>query len=119
MLWLVKQVFVALLSFNGFLTTKCTSLNNDPSMARPTLIKLNPVEFNYYPFMISLDKCNGSYNVVDDLSTKICVPSKTKHVSVKVFNMITRIYETKTLIKHISCSFKCKFNSETCNLNKK
>ena len=24
-----------------------------------TLIDLNPAELNYYPFMISLDKCNG------------------------------------------------------------
>ena len=41
-------------------------------MSRPTLINLNPIEHNYYPFMVSLDKCNGSCNAVDDLSTKIC-----------------------------------------------
>ena len=40
-------------------------------MVRPTLIDLNPVE--YYSFMINLDKCNGSCNV---LSQKICVPKK-------------------------------------------
>ena len=28
--------------------------------------------------MISIDKCNRSCNVADDLSTKICIPSKTK-----------------------------------------
>ena len=83
-------------------------------MARSTLINLNPIELNYYPFMISLDKCNGSCNVYD-LSTQICVLSKTKNAHVKVFNMITRIYETKTLVKHISCDFKFKFNSATCN----
>ena len=38
----------------------------------PTLIDLNPAELNYYPFMISLDKCSGSFNAVDDLSTTIC-----------------------------------------------
>ena len=40
---------------------------------RPTLIDLNPIELNHYPFMISLDECNGSWNAVNDLSTKICV----------------------------------------------
>ena len=36
-------------------------------------IDLNPVKFNYYPFIISLDKCNGSFNhAVDGLSAKIC-----------------------------------------------
>ena len=38
--------------------------------------------------MISLDKHNGSYNAVYDLSTKMCVPSKTKDLNVKIFNII-------------------------------
>ena len=29
--------------------------------------------------------------------------------------MTTRIYEAKALVKHISCNFKCKLNSKTCN----
>ena len=47
-------------------------------MIRPTFIDLNLLELNYYPFQISLDRFNGSCTVVDDLSTKICVPSETK-----------------------------------------
>ena len=43
-----------------------------------TLIPLNSVELNYHPFMISIDKCNGSCNVVDDLSMKIRATSETK-----------------------------------------
>ena len=53
-------------------------------MVRSAFIDLNPVEFNYYPFIISLDKCSASFNSVDVLSTKICVPSKTKNVNVKL-----------------------------------
>ena len=75
-------------------------------MIRPTLIDLNPAELNYYEFMVSLDKCSGHCNAAADLSTKICVPSKTKVINIKVFNMIIRIDEAKTLIKHIS--FDCK-----------
>ena len=63
--------------------------------------------------MITLDRCNGSCNSVDDLSAKICVPN------VKVFNMITKMNETKSLIKYISCDCKCKFNGTTCNSNEK
>ena len=96
MFWLVKQVFIVLLSFSGSLATKCVSVNNEPCRTRPTLIDLNHVKFNYYPFRTSLDKCNESRNAVDDLSTKICIPSETKGVNVKVFNMITRINEAKT-----------------------
>ena len=53
---LTKQMFIDLLSFSRSLGTKCLSLSNEGCMASPTLINLNPIEFNYYPFMISLDK---------------------------------------------------------------
>ena len=43
-----------------------------------TFNPLNPAELNYHPFMISIDKCNGSCNVVDDLSMKIRATSETK-----------------------------------------
>ena len=42
-------------------------------MVRPTLTDFNSTEINYYSFMTSLDKCNGSCNVADELSTKLCV----------------------------------------------
>ena len=92
-------MFVTLFSISGSLATKYVSLNNKLCMISPAFINLNPIELNYYPFMIMLDKCNGSCNVVDDLSTKISVPSEIKDVNVKVFNMIARIYKPKTLIK--------------------
>ena len=86
---------------------------------RPFLIDLNPVELKYYPFMITLDKCNGSCNAVYDLSIKICVLNKTKSINVKVFNVITKLKKAKTFIKHISCNCKSKFDSTTCNSNQK
>ena len=52
--------------------------SNKPCMTRSTLIDLNAVEVNYYPFMISLGKCYGSCNTVDDLSTKMCLRVKQK-----------------------------------------
>ena len=33
--------------------------------------------------------------------------------------MITNKNEAKTMTKHISCDYKCKFNSTTCNSNRK
>ena len=77
---LIKQVFIVLLSFSESLATKYLFLNNEPCMIRPTIIDLNPAEFKYYIFMISLDKCTGSCNV---LSSKICVPKETKDTNVK------------------------------------
>ena len=72
---LIKQVFIVLLSFSELFATKCLSLADEPCMIWYSLIDLNPVVLKYYPFMISLDKCSGSCNV---LSPKICIPKEQK-----------------------------------------
>ena len=59
------------------------------------LIDLNPDELLYYPYMVSLDRCNGTCNTLHDLSDKSCVPDKSQDVNVKVFNLTTRICESK------------------------
>ena len=57
-------MFIVFLRFIDTLATKCVSSNDEPCMVRPTLIALNPVELKYYPFMVSLYKCDGSCNVL-------------------------------------------------------
>ena len=120
MFWFIKQGFISLLSFfSESLATKCMSLNTEPCIARRTFIDLNPIELNYYPFMISLDKCNERCNVADHLSTKICVSSEKKDVNAEVFSTIISINEEKRSVKHISCDCKCKFISTSCSSNQK
>ena len=112
-------MFIVLFTFSSSLAleqTKCVSLNDDPFTLGPTLIDLNPVKLKYYPFMIILDKCSGSCNV---LSPKICVPKETEDRNVKAFNMIINKNEPKSKAKHISCDSKCRFNGATCNSNQK
>lgn len=74
MLRFIKQAFIELLRFSGSLgcitkvsdRTKYISINNEPSLARHTLTNLNPNELHYYPFMVSLERCSGSCNTLDD-----------------------------------------------------
>ena len=113
---LIKQVFIVLLSFSEPLATKSLFLNDEKCMVRPTLIDMNHVELKYDPFMISLNECTGSCNV---LSPKIYVPKEAKDINVKEFNMITNKNEAKAITEHISCDCKCKFKSTTCNSNLK
>ena len=66
----LNKLFLGLLNFRESLTNMdnvsslaiCISLNNQLCMARPTLIDLNPDEYNQglrcYPFMVNLDMCN-------------------------------------------------------------
>ena len=86
-------------------------------MIRPTLIDLNSVELKCYPFIISLDTCNGSSNIS---SPKTCVPKKSKGINLKVFNMVTNITEAKIMAEYfVNCYCKWKFNSKTFNSNQK
>ena len=116
MVSLIKQVLVVFLSFSSSLATKCLFLNDEPCMVKPILIDMNPAELKYYPFMTSLDKCNGSCNVS---SPKICAPKETKYINVQAFNMITNKNEAKAMKKHISCDYKYKLINTTCNSNRK
>ena len=88
-------------------------------MIRNFSIDLDSVDFKYYPFVVSLEECSEICNFVNDLSTRTSVPSKTKDVNVKVFNMITTRNEAKTMVKHIPYNWKWKFNSTTRNFNQK
>ena len=81
------------------------------------IVDFNIVELKYYSFMISLNKCSESCNI---LLPKICAPKETKYInSVKVFNIITNKNEAKAITKHISFDCKCNFNGTTCSSNKK
>ena len=88
-------------------------------MIQPTLLNLHPNEYSqelhYYPFAVKSDRCVRSFNALNDLSNKVCVPNKTEYLNLSMFNMITGIKESKTLTKHISCKCKCKFDGNKCN----
>ena len=91
-------------------------------MTRATLVDLTPNVYNkgchYYPSMISLNRCNGGFNGGCNRSI-MCVRNKAENVNINDFNMTTRINELKTLTKHRSSKFKCKFDGIKCNSNQK
>ena len=51
-------------------------------MTQPTLINLHPNEYSqkihYYPFAVKLDRRVESFNTLNDLSNKVCIPNKTE-----------------------------------------
>ena len=121
MIRLIKKLFIGLLIsiVNASNHTKCVSLSNQKCMTQPALINLDHneycEEFHYYLFAVKLDRCVGSCNTLNDLSNKLCVPNKTEDLNPSVHDMITGIIESKTLTKHISCKFRCRFDGKKCN----
>ena len=79
-------------------------------MVRPTLIGLNTDKLYYYPFIISLDRCDECCNNdVKDSFRRICVPIVIEDINLKVFNIIKGINKLKILWKNISFECRCKF----------
>ena len=98
-------MFIVVLSniVNASNHTKYILLNNQKCEIQPTLVILHPneygQEFHCYPFSVKLARCVGSYNTINDLSNKVCIPNKTKNqiqINLSIFSMITGINESKT-----------------------
>ena len=74
----IKLIFLGLLSvctighFRKSLVSnlkepiKCVSLNNHLCQAIPRLININSDETLLCPFTVSINKCGGSYNTIED-----------------------------------------------------
>ena len=79
-------------------------------MIQPTLINLHPnecsQEFYYYPFVLKLDRCVRCFNTVNEVSNRVCVPSKTEDLKLSMFNMITVINQSYV------CKYK--FDGKKC-----
>ena len=120
MFGLIKKIFIGLLTGIGNRSnhTKCISWSNQKCMTQPTLINLYSneysQEFHYYPFAVKLDRYIGSFDTLNDLSNKVCIPNKTEDLNLSVFNMIIAINESKNL-KGISCKCKRELNGTKCN----
>ena len=72
------ESFGDLLVSNSKGPIKCLILNNRPCKARSTLVNINSDETIFYQFTVTVNKCGGSCNTIDDPYTRVCVPNKVK-----------------------------------------
>ena len=56
-----------------------------------------------------------SCNNINDPSTKMCVPDVVKKLNLKVFNLMSRTYETRHIKLHEICKFKWRLDASVCN----
>ena len=90
-------------------------MNNQECKERPQIVNVNSDESVLFPFSIKTSKCSGSYNNINDLYAKICVPDVIKNLNVKVFNLMPRTNETRHIEWHETCKCKCKLDGSVCN----
>ena len=68
------------------------------------LNKLRPTLF--YPYTVSVNKCGGSWNTIDNTYDQVGVLNKVKQINVTVFNLMSVVNETRFLVQHQSCECK-------------
>ena len=125
MLGLIKKMFVILSTSIASASdhARFISLSNQKCLNQTTLTNLHPNECNqelrYNQFVVNVDRCRGSCNTLNKLSSRVCVLNETEDLNLHAFNMITGINESRILTKHISCKCECKFYSKKSNSNQK
>ena len=114
-----KQIFISTVIFFGSLSSvdplNCVSMKNEECKVRPEIVNVNGKEPLFYPFSIKTSKCSGSCNSINDSYAKLCIPDVIKNLNVKVFNLISRINETRHIEWHETCKCKCRLNKSVCN----
>ena len=111
----VKNVFVLGLTVLSSRITgafNCISINNQEYKVRPEIIDVSSNNPIFYPFSV---RCSGNCNSINDPYARICVPDVVKILNIKVFNLMTLTYETRSIKWHETCKFICRLNKIICN----
>ena len=124
MLGFIKKNFFTAMTFFSFNALnvnplECISMNNEEFKIRSEIIIVKTNEPIFYPHSITIKKCKGSCNTINDPYTKLCVPDTIKNINVKVFNLVSRSNETRHIEWHKTCKCKCRLDSSVCNNEEK
>ena len=115
---IIKKVFffLGLTILSNFTNAlDCISMKNRECKVRPEIISINSNDPMSYPFSVKINKCSGNCNNVNDPYAKICVPDVIKNLNLKVFNLLTRINETRSIKWHESCKCIRRLDKIICN----
>ena len=101
---------ISLFSILKVRALECVSVVNQKCMPRPKILNVNEGigEALFYPYNVSCD-------TLDNPMSKICVPKIIKNVSMKFYNFLMRLNETRNVLWHESCKCVCRLNSSVCN----
>ena len=114
-----KVCFTAITLFSSNVlnvnSVECVSMSNQECKTRTKIIDINNNEPMSYPFSIKVNKCGGSCNGINDPYAKLYVPGIIKNINVRVFNLMSRINETRHMIWHETCKCLCRLSASVCN----
>ena len=95
----VKKVFFLGLTILSNITgaLECVLFNNQECKVRPKIFDISSNNPIFYPFSVKVNRCSGNCNSINDPYARTCVPDFVKNLNVKVFNLISRTNETRSI----------------------
>ena len=114
----VKKVFVlglTVLSSSITGALKCLSINNQEWKVRPKIVDISSNNPILYLFSVKINRCSSDFNSIIDPYAKICVPDVVKNLNVKVFNLMSRSNESRSIKLYETCKCICRLNKIICN----
>ena len=114
----VKKVFVLgliVLSISITGALKCVSMHNQECKVRPEIVEVSSNNPIFYSFSFIINRCSGSCDSINDPFAKICIRDVVKNLNVKVFNLMSRRNESRSIKLHETCNCICSLNKIICN----
>ena len=90
-------------------------MKNQKCKIRSKIVDVNTDEPLFYPFSIEVNKCSGSCNSTNDPYAKLCLPDVVKNLNIIVFNLMSRINETRHIIWPETCKCICRLSASVYN----
>ena len=72
-------------------------MKNQECKVSPKTIIVNSNNPIFYPFSVKINKCSGNCNNINDPYARICIPDTAKNLNAKVFNLMSRTNETRSM----------------------
>ena len=93
MLGFIKKYFFTAITFFScnalnINSLECVLMNNQECKIRSEIINVNANESIFYPDSITVNKCKGSCNIINNPYAKLCVSDIIRNINVKVFNLV-------------------------------
>ena len=115
--YIVKCHLLRINRFIKYITgaLKCVSINNQECKARPKVVDFSSNNPIFYLFSVKIKRCSGNCNSINDPYAKICVSDVVENLNVKVFNLMSRSNESRSIKSHETCKCICRLNKIICN----
>ena len=72
-------------------------MKNQECKVKPEIININSNNPIFYPFSVKINRLSVNCNNINDPYARACVPDTVKNLNVKVFSLMSRANETKSI----------------------